>query len=734
MTTDWLPDRFELLSSQRPSVEAHTVGCPIKARAGPNFTRARMSQSKLLSFVSWAVIAAMASIGLAAANPPEKKRAATPLDGVRMTRISDLAVAPNGRSAIFSRDALAPTETQREHSLWSVQLDALGSARPLTKQPGDALAAWSPDGRLLAFLRAKGERPQIFAMAAEGGPARPLSAMSGEIESFSWAPDSRSLVLTVMQPAPNPASKTLPDVQIFTRADYRTEGEYRNSEAGSRLWILPVSAASGPAIARPLTDAKSSTTFAFWSGDSRTVYFTQAGSRKSGHGIVPATGLYSIGVGGGPARLVRAFDSIPAEFVPSPNHRYVAFVQADPKAPREFAQTKVMVMDLKSNGKPTDITARYDRPAGTNGFQTELVWRDDTHLLAIALDSGNGSLIDIDRRTGQISPWWTGTRVITQVAGSPQSHKIIALASSFTQPQELYDISIPQRPVRLTTENKTLADELALTAPEQISFKDAGGQLIHGYLQMPYAFDRAKKYPMVVWVHGGPYWFYNSGYNADVQATAGAGYVVLYMNPRGSLSYGQAFASALNGHWPGYDFDDVLRGARAIAKRPFVDPTKVGIAGCSGGGIMVDWAITHTHFFKAAVAGSDIADFSQYWFVGDEVDLKRPGQRAPWQDPKLVRESPLTDWRSIETPTLFISGSRDFRTPSSAGGEMMFRVLKYLTVPTALIRVEGAGHCLNQTQDARDESVLSYYVVRWMDRYLKGHEVPEFAAGDAAGN
>lgn len=656
-----------------------------------------------------------------------------PLDVVRVTKISDLAIAPDGRVALFMTDALDPGGRKRDRRLWRVQLDAPLRIRPLTDDAGDRQAAWSPDGRLIAFLRTRHGVSQVYGEAADSGVPRALSAVAGGVEDFSWAPDSRSMLLTVATARETSRVKTLPDVRIFTRADYRDFLGYRNFDTRSRLWILPISNALEPAAARVLTDEDKSATSAFWSADSKTVYFTYANPRPAYYGGTGEVGLYGIAVAGGPARLIRVFGTsgggpVPSKFVPSPNHRYVAFVQPDPVFPQMVAQPNVMIMDLQS-GKTTDLTSRHDRPVGSGpyGFGTQLLWRSNDDLLALSLDNGDGTLVRIDRRTGRVSPWWTGPRLVREVAGSARSRKIVAIATGFTEPPEVYDISIAQHPVRLTEENRALKDELSLTAPRQISFDGPGGQTIHGYLQLPYAFDPGKRYPMVVWVHGGPYSWFNSGYEPDVQAIAGAGYIVLYLNPRGSLSYGQTFESALLDHWPGYDFADVLQGVREVSKRSYVDPTRIGIAGCSGGGIMVDWAITHTNLFKAAVSASDIADFGQDWFFSDQPDLGRAeGDLAPWATPEEMSQSAISYWRDIKTPTLFITASDDFRTPPPAGGEKMYRVLQYLKVPTALIRVQGAGHCLLKVADARDPSVLSEYLVKWMNRFLEGDAEPEF--------
>lgn len=199
----------------------------------------------------------------------------------------------------------------------------------------------------------------------------------------------------------------------------------------------------------------------------------------------------------------------------------------------------------------------------------------------------------------------------------------------------------------------------------------------------------------------------------------------MYVNPRGSASYGQSFASSLAVGWPGPEYDDIMAGVDYLLARPYVDYMKLAIAGASAGGVLTDWAITHTHRFRAAVSISDIADLQLYWFLGDQPEMEDP-TKEPWLNPGDKGRSPITYGSNIRTPTLFITGTRDVRTPAAVGSELMFRILKHKRVPTALIRFEGAGHAIFGSRDPRHPALSVYYQLRWLDLHLNGKPAREF--------
>ena len=169
---------------------------------------------------------------------------------------------------------------------------------------------------------------------------------------------------------------------------------------------------------------------------------------------------------------------------------------------------------------------------------------------------------------------------------------------------------------------------------------------------------------------------------------AAKGYVVLFPNPRGSSNYGQEFGNIIQYRYPGDDYKDLMAGVDMMVKRGYIDQKRMGVTGGSGGGLLTNWAITQTNRFAAAVSLRSIADWSGFWYTAD-FTLYTPSwfRKAPWEDPAdFAARSPITHVANVKTPTMFIDGDDDLRTPPSDGGEMMFRALKYLKMPTVMVR------------------------------------------------
>jgi dipeptidyl aminopeptidase/acylaminoacyl peptidase len=284
------------------------------------------------------------------------------------------------------------------------------------------------------------------------------------------------------------------------------------------------------------------------------------------------------------------------------------------------------------------------------------------------------------------------------------------------------------QPKQLTHLNDELFSKLNLTEPEEIWYTSFDGKKIHAWIQKPPGFNAHKKYPLILNIHGGPHAAYGFIFDHEFQWMAAKGYVVLYPNPRGSTSYGQDFGNIIQYHYPGDDYKDLLAGVDEVIKRGYIDEKKLGVTGGSGGGLLTNWTITQTTRFAAAVSQRDIANWADFWYVADftlfqETWFKKP----PFEDPEDYRlRSPITYINNVKTPLMLILGEADYRTPPGAGGEEMFRALKYRRVPTVMVRFPNESHELSRSGQPWHRIERLQHIVGWFDKWLMGMPKPEY--------
>jgi dipeptidyl aminopeptidase/acylaminoacyl peptidase len=283
-------------------------------------------------------------------------------------------------------------------------------------------------------------------------------------------------------------------------------------------------------------------------------------------------------------------------------------------------------------------------------------------------------------------------------------------------------------PTQLTHFNDKLFANLKLTEPEEIHYKSFDGKTIQAWLQKPPDFDPAKKYPLILNIHGGPHTAYGYLFFHEFQWMAAKGYVVLFPNPRGSTTYGQEFGNVIQYHYPGDDFKDLMAGVDEVIKRGYVDNKKLGVTGGSGGGLLTNWVVGHTDRFAAAVAQRDIASWIHWWYTAD-FTLFQPNwfKGAPFDEEEDFKaRSPITYIKNVKTPMMFILGEADYRTPPGAGGEEMFRALKFRKIPTVMVRFPNESHELSRSGQPWHRVERLQNIVGWFDHWLMGVPKPEY--------
>ncbi|MBY0504734.1 MAG: S9 family peptidase [Bryobacteraceae bacterium] len=678
---------------------------------------------------------------LAAADPP---RRITETDLYQFTWVADPQISPDGQRVVYTRVTVNKKHDNYETALWIIP-SAGGAPRQLTAGPRDASARWSPDGKTLAFVRSTETSGQIHLLSLEGGEARPLTGIPKGASSPVWSPDGRLIVFSSTAidadfDPKQPEEKS--DVKVITRAAYRNNGTgYSDPERRPHLWVVDVpTVPAGVAKARQLTKGEFSESGALWSRDSARVFFTSNRVLEPYYES-PDADLYVVDAKGGDIAKVTSIDGAISSLSLNPAGNRIAFTGAINRlgnAPqRSYSQTDLFFSDTAPGSTAKNLTTGYDFDIAASiggdqapprgGESAKSLWSaDGRFVFVVGAEEGRANLKRVDVETGRVTALTEGNHALSSFTATPDGNQIVALISTPTSIGELFIIDGATGKLKqLTQSNQELFSKLQLTHPETIWYKSFDGKRIQAWVQRPPDFQEGKKYPLILNIHGGPHAAYGFTFDHEFQWMAAKGYIVLYPNPRGSTTYGQDFGNVIQYHYPGDDHLDLMAGVDELIKRGWVDPDRLGVTGGSGGGVLTNWAIGHTDRFKAAVSQRSIADWTSFWYTADFTQFTSSWFRgAPWESQADFQErSPITHIRKINTPLMLIEGEADLRTPPAAGGEQMFRALKYLRKPVVMVRFPGESHELSRSGKPVHRVERLQHIVAWFDKYLLGQEI-----------
>lgn len=642
-------------------------------------------------------------------------------DALSITYLDDIVVSPSGRHAAYVQSKTDNTTYESSDSLWLIEDIDANTCRRLAHVSHPQFS-WSPEESLCCWVNTteKADSPQLHCSKLdEIDSPRILTNLEGGVDSYIWSADSKHIaILTKVS-----SSVHLPDnVHIFTNAVYGFGSDYSQYFKSAQIWTVAIDKwlGSEPHL---LTNSNTTTELVSWSADSTAVLYTTERAAESyyGDGTVE---LRSVHVADKKLLWSKVVDSPAEGFHPNLDCTKLAFMKPDPTAPPEFAQLDISVLDI-ATGDVNNLTKAYDFDLFS------IAWGGNDVLYALSAEMGDSALIELNVNTKEIAHLTTTNMTIRKFAVSTRQKEARVLVSAVTPtlPGELYEIRKFSAPRALTDIHAFFRSTFDLQEPQKFHFKRPGGQQIHGFLHFPPNFSAGEKYALIALAHGGPFDHWDPGFTAWRASLYQAGYIVLSLNPRGSSSYGQAFAGALKDRWPGLDADDTIAAVQhLIATRDYIDASKLAIIGGSAGASLVDWTVTHSHLFSAAISFSDIADFEEMWLLGDQLEgfanITKASQ--PWRDPASANRSAVNFVSSnTTTPTLFMMGSSDFRTPPAVGSIPMFRLFKYYRIPTALMILEGAGHA-GGGKDLRFPGLINEYALKWFDKHLYGKKVEEF--------
>ena len=686
-----------------------------------------------------------------AAAASAQRRNITEKDLFNFTWIGDPQVSPDGSTVAFVKVTVNEKKDGYNTSIWSVPTSG-GEPLRLTSSSRDSSPRWSPDGKYLAFVRVtekdgKPDQPQLFMLPMTGGESFQFTSVPKGASQPSWSPDGKSIAF-ISSTNPDDLAKQNnaeakkasadeqreSDVRLITRAVYRANAAgYLDPKRPQHLWVVRAPRNAGEKVTpKQLTSGRFSEDDVVWATDSSRIYFTTDRLDEPYYEL-SKTEIYSVPAIGGEPTMLTSFRMGSGGFSISPDGKRMAFIASTTEPVRSYSQPDLWVMDIAPGAQPRNLTANLDydigagltgdnAPPRAGGGRTPIWTADGRGIITIYAKEGIAKLARFDAATGKETDITRGKQTVVSYDATPDGSRIVYSISTPTVIGELYLQDREGQPRQLTRINDGLFSQLNLTEPEEIWYTSFDGKKVQAWLQKPPDFDPQKKYPLILNIHGGPHAAYGYVFDHEFQWMAAKGYVVLYPNPRGSTTYGQDFGNIIQHRYPGDDYKDLMAGVDEVLKKGYVDEGRMGVTGGSGGGLLTNWVVTQTPRFKAAVSQRDISDWTTFWYTAD-FWLFNPTwfQKAPFEDPQdFDKRSPITYVKNIQTPLMFILGDEDWRTPPSAGGEQLFRALKYLKRPTVMVRFPDESHELSRSGKPWHRVERLQHIVGWMDKYLMG--------------
>ena len=639
---------------------------------------------------------------------------------------TDTQISPDGSRIAYSRSSNDIMSDRSVSNIWIV--DANGeNHRPLMSGAKSYNSPrWSPSGDRLAFVTSVGERgSQIHVRWMDTGQTAMLSNVRGGPSSLTWSPDGKQIAFEMFvkaddaklaspPPAPEDA-EWAPPVTVIDQMRYRADGAGYLEHGNSHLFVLSTDGGSPRQITSGDRDHGGPLS---WSKDGRRIYF--AGNLKDGWEHDPLESeIWSVEVGSG--ELSQLTDRDGPDFSPtvSPDGSSLAYLGFDDKK-MGYHNRDVHVMDL-DDGSIEVLTADFDRSID------DVQWAGSSNRLYVQYDDHGRTNIATLSMRGEVSSVANDVGGVSlgrpYTSGGFSTANNGAYAYTAGRPNRPADVGIGRgsKPaMRLTELNEDLLGNRNLGAVEEITWQSSAGDLeVQGWLVTPPDFDSSKKYPFILEIHGGPFAAYGPQFSSEIQLYAAAGYVVLYTNPRGSTSYGDAFANEIHHNYPGQDYDDLMSGVDAVIERGFIDEASLFVTGGSGGGVLTAWIVGKTDRFRAAVVAKPVVDWSSFSLTSDGAPFYSMYwfEKMPWEDPDAYwARSPLSLVANVTTPTALLTGEVDYRTPLGQS-EQFYQALKIRKVDTILVQIPEASHGIA----ARPSHLIAKVdnILAWFSKYAK---------------
>jgi dipeptidyl aminopeptidase/acylaminoacyl peptidase len=644
-----------------------------------------------------------------------------------MRSATDTQITKDGKSIIYVLNWSDKMVDQRFSNLWMVSSDGKDN-RPLTTGSyRDSSPRISPDGTRLAYLSNRSGKNQIHVRWLDTGQEAQISELQQSPSNIAWSPDGKWIGYTARVPAKNDFSIRVPEKPagakwqdppiVITKLRWTADGTGILQPGYTHIFATPAVGGAPKQISSGDYNhggGQGGGGFS-WSADGKWIY-TATNRIPDADYSLEGGDIYAYSVEDGSVKQLTTRKGPDTDPVPDPSGKRIAYIGHDWKF-QSYTVNHLYLMN-SDGSNPKNLTASLDRDVRSPQWSS-----DGKSIYFLVEDHGNTQLYSMDVESGTFKPVTSGAQQLGGGGGfSIAGNAMIAtIRSTPDSPGDVVVLPGTRQavPTRLTSINESLMAQYQMGAVEELTFDSFDGKPMQGWIIKPPNFDPSKKYAFILDIHGGPHSMYGVNFQHELQVQAAHGFVVLYMNPRGSTGYGEEFGNVIHTHYPGDDFKDLMLGVDKMVEKGYIDPKKLCVTGGSGGGLLTAWTIGHTDRFAAAVSQFPVTDWvtqagtADGGFTHSALWMKT----LPWDNPQqLIEHSPIYFAKNFKTPTMVITGESDRRTPIAESEELYF-ALKAQKVPSVLVRVPNEFHGINVYTSHHIDKIE--YILAWMEKYTK---------------
>ncbi len=637
-----------------------------------------------------------------------------------MESVGNPAISPDGKQIIFTRTFVDKAKDQYRSNLWIVEADG-SRVRELTSGArNDSSPEWSPDGKRIAFLSDRDGTNQLHVMWLDTREVAQLTHLEQAPTNIKWSPDGKWIAFTAFQADTDPILNIkLPErprgaewakpAVLVDRLSWAADGRGATPKGHSHVFTVDATLGGTP---RQITNGKYSHNGFDWSADGKTMVVS--GTRKPDAEYLRGDSeIYAVDLASLEVKTLTDRQGPDGNPSVSPDGKLIAYVGYDDKMFTSHVSS-LYVMNADGNGKRL-LADKLDSSPQNVGW-----WADNRAVYFTVESKGKVELCWVMLADGKMSKASTGQH-FSALSVAPQG-QMAAITSTPTEPPALVTFNPNQRqgdvikPTKLVDVNADVLANVKLGAAEELWYTSKDGLKVQGWLIKPANYEAGKKYPMVLWIHGGPWSMYSTAWSWAFQNFAAQGYAVLYTNPRGSTGYGQDFVNGIHYSYPGKDYDDLMAGVDTAISKGFIDDKNLFVCGGSGGGVLTAWIVGHTDRFAAAVSMRPVINWHSFVGTTDGASWYYQFQKRPWEDAQefFVR-SPLTYVANVKTPTMVMTGEADLRTPMGQSEEY-YRALKMLKKETLLVRMPDEFHGWRRPSH---QIAQQLYLMAWFEKHMR---------------